>query len=209
MKSGMLAAEAVFSALEASETQQEPDYQSLFESSWLYEELKQSRNFASSIHKYGAVLGGALATFEQNIWQPLFNKGVPWTISDPKADHLSMKEISQCNAIDYPKPDGKLSFDKPSSVYLSGTQHEENQPCHLIINNDSIPIKNHLPLYDEPSQRYCPAGVYEIVTLDNAPKLQINAANCLHCKTCDIKDPSQNITWLPPEGGGGPNYQNM
>ncbi|AIS57030.1 electron transfer flavoprotein-ubiquinone oxidoreductase [Vibrio coralliilyticus] len=209
MKSGMLAAEAVFDALQADGGQREADYQSLFESSWLFDELKQSRNFASSIHKYGAIMGGALATFEQNIWQSLFHKAAPWTISDPQADYLSMKEISQCNAIDYPKPDGKLSFDKPSSVYLSGTQHEEDQPCHLIIASDSIPIENHLPLFDEPSQRYCPAGVYEIVTVDNRPKLQINAANCLHCKTCDIKDPSQNITWLPPEGGGGPNYQNM
>ncbi|MFN3017154.1 electron transfer flavoprotein-ubiquinone oxidoreductase [Vibrio coralliilyticus] len=209
MKSGMLAAEAVFDALQADGGQREADYQSLFESSWLFDELKQSRNFASTIHKYGAIMGGALATFEQNIWQSLFHKEAPWTISDPQADYLSMKEISQCNAIDYPKPDGKLSFDKPSSVYLSGTQHEEDQPCHLIIASESIPIENHLPLFDEPSQRYCPAGVYEIVTVDNTPKLQINAANCLHCKTCDIKDPSQNITWLPPEGGGGPNYQNM
>ncbi|MCM5508321.1 electron transfer flavoprotein-ubiquinone oxidoreductase [Vibrio sp. SCSIO 43169] len=209
MKSGMLAAEAVFDALQADGGQREADYQSLFESSWLFDELKQSRNFASSIHKYGAIMGGALATFEQNIWQSLFHKEAPWTISDPQADYLSMKEISQCNAIDYPKPDGKLSFDKPSSVYLSGTQHEEDQPCHLIIASESIPIENHLPLFDEPSQRYCPAGVYEIVTVDNTRKLQINAANCLHCKTCDIKDPSQNITWLPPEGGGGPNYQNM
>ncbi|WP_281629949.1 electron transfer flavoprotein-ubiquinone oxidoreductase [Vibrio sp. St2] len=209
MKSGMLAAEAVFDALQADGGQREADYQSLFESSWLFDELKQSRNFASSIHKYGAIMGGALATFEQNIWQSLFHKEAPWTISDPQADYLSMKEISQCNAIDYPKPDGKLSFDKPSSVYLSGAQHEEDQPCHLIIASESIPIENHLPLFDEPSQRYCPAGVYEIVTVDNTRKLQINAANCLHCKTCDIKDPSQNITWLPPEGGGGPNYQNM
>ncbi|WP_171353994.1 electron transfer flavoprotein-ubiquinone oxidoreductase [Vibrio coralliilyticus] len=209
MKSGMLAAEAVFDALQADGGQREADYQSLFESSWLFDELKQSRNFASSIHKYGAIMGGALATFEQNIWQSLFHKEAPWTISDPQADYLSMKEISHCNAIDYPKPDGKLSFDKPSSVYLSGTQHEEDQPCHLIIASESIPIENHLPLFDEPSQRYCPAGVYEIVTVDNTRKLQINAANCLHCKTCDIKDPSQNITWLPPEGGGGPNYQNM
>ncbi|WP_179292308.1 electron transfer flavoprotein-ubiquinone oxidoreductase [Vibrio coralliilyticus] len=209
MKSGMLAAEAVFDALQADDNQRVADYQSLFESSWLFDELKQSRNFASSIHKYGAIMGGALATFEQNIWQSLFHKEAPWTISDPQADYLSMKEISQCNAIDYPKPDGKLSFDKPSSVYLSGTQHEEDQPCHLIIASESIPIENHLPLFDEPSQRYCPAGVYEIVKVDNRPKLQINAANCLHCKTCDIKDPSQNITWLPPEGGGGPNYQNM
>ncbi|MCG9595717.1 electron transfer flavoprotein-ubiquinone oxidoreductase [Vibrio sp. Isolate25] len=209
MKSGMLAAEAVFDALQADGGQREADYQSLFESSWLFDELKQSRNFASSIHKYGAIMGGALATFEQNIWQYLFNKAAPWTISDPQADYLSMKEISQCKPIHYPKPDGKLSFDKPSSVYLSGTQHEEDQPCHLIIASESIPIENHLPLFDEPSQRYCPAGVYEIVTVDNKPKLQINAANCLHCKTCDIKDPSQNITWIPPEGGGGPNYQNM
>ncbi|WP_202408621.1 electron transfer flavoprotein-ubiquinone oxidoreductase [Vibrio tetraodonis] len=209
MKSGMLAAEAVFSQLRVENSQATPDYKSVFEQSWLYTELQLSRNFASSIHKYGAIAGGALATLEQNVWHKLFNRAAPWNISDTKPDHLGMKEISECSSVSYPKPDGKLSFDRPSSVYLSGTQHEEDQPCHLVIKNANIPIENHLPRFDEPSQRYCPAGVYEIITVDNNPKLQINAANCLHCKTCDIKDPSQNITWIPPEGGGGPNYQNM
>ena len=176
---------------------------------WLHSELHLSRNFASSIHRYGAIAGGALATLEQNVWHKLFNRAAPWNISDTKPDHLGMKEISECSSVSYPKPDGKLSFDRPSSVYLSGTQHEEDQPCHLVIKNANIPIENHLLRFDEPSQRYCPAGVYEIITVDNNPKLQINAANCLHCKTCDTKDPSQNITWIPPEGGGGPNYQNM
>ena len=209
MKSGMLAAEAVFSQLTAENSDHTPDYQSVFEQSWLHSELHLSRNFASSIHRYGAIAGGALATLEQNVWHKLFNRAAPWNISDTKPDHLGMKEISECSSVSYPKPDGKLSFDRPSSVYLSGTQHEEDQPCHLVIKNANIPIENHLPRFDEPSQRYCPAGVYEIITVDNNPKLQINAANCLHCKTCDIKDPSQNITWIPPEGGGGPNYQNM
>ncbi|MBU2896258.1 electron transfer flavoprotein-ubiquinone oxidoreductase [Vibrio hepatarius] len=209
MKSGMLAAEAIFVQLKLGNSLTEPDYHSIFEQSWLYTELNQSRNFASSIHKYGAIAGGAIATLEQNVWHKLFNSSAPWNISDPQPDHIGMKEISECETINYPKPDGKLSFDKPSSVYLSGTQHEEDQPCHLVIKNASIPIENHLPRFAEPSQRYCPAGVYEIITVDDSPKLQINAANCLHCKTCDIKDPSQNITWLPPEGGGGPNYQNM
>ncbi|CAM3799410.1 electron transfer flavoprotein-ubiquinone oxidoreductase [Vibrio aquimaris] len=209
MKSGMLAAEAVFSQLKEENNQNTPDYQSVFEQSWLYSELHLSRNFASSIHRYGAIAGGALATLEQNVWHKLFNRAAPWNILDTKPDHLGMKEVSDCSSVNYPKPDGKLSFDRPSSVYLSGTQHEEDQPCHLVIKNLNIPIENHLPRFDEPSQRYCPAGVYEIITVDNNPKLQINAANCLHCKTCDIKDPSQNITWIPPEGGGGPNYQNM
>ncbi|WP_171361529.1 electron transfer flavoprotein-ubiquinone oxidoreductase [Vibrio pectenicida] len=209
MKSGMLAAEAIFVQLKSGHSLTEPDYQTVFEQSWLFTELNQSRNFASSIHKYGAIAGGAIATLEQNVWHKIFNSSVPWNISDPHPDHIGMKEVSECETINYPKPDGKLSFDKPSSVYLSGTQHEEDQPCHLVIKNASIPIENHLPRFAEPSQRYCPAGVYEIVTVDDSPKLQINAANCIHCKTCDIKDPSQNITWLPPEGGGGPNYQNM
>lgn len=130
-------------------------------------------------------------------------------IHDRKADHLHLKELSQCPQITYPKPDGVLSFDRASSVYLSSTQHEENQPCHLLLNDSTIPIQNHLSRFDEPSQRYCPAGVYEVVITDNEKRFQINPANCLHCKTCDIKDPSQNISWQPPEGGGGPNYRDM
>jgi electron-transferring-flavoprotein dehydrogenase len=209
MKSGMLAADAIFEQLRCGNTQTEPDYDLLFQTSWLYQELQESRNFSAELHKFGSLLGGALATFEHNVWAPLLKRKTPWTIKDQQADHECLKDLAQCLPITYPKPDGILSFDKLSSVYLSGTQHEENQPCHLILTDSNIPIHTHLSRYDEPSQRYCPAGVYEIVTIDNEPRLQINAANCVHCKTCDIKDPSQNITWLPPEGGGGPNYQNM
>ncbi|MGF1754332.1 electron transfer flavoprotein-ubiquinone oxidoreductase [Vibrio makurazakiensis] len=209
MKSGMLAAESIFEALTSPTLPKEPDYQTLFEDSWLWEELQDSRNFGAEIHKFGSLLGGAMATFEHNLWAHLLDQPIPWTIKDNHEDHRSLKQKQQCQPIAYPKPDGALSFDKPSSVFLSGTQHEENQPCHLILTDQTIPIECHLVDYDEPSQRYCPAGVYEIVTIDNIKQLQINAANCLHCKTCDIKDPSQNITWQPPEGGGGPNYQNM
>ncbi|CAH0540278.1 Electron transfer flavoprotein-ubiquinone oxidoreductase [Vibrio marisflavi CECT 7928] len=209
MKSGLLAAEAVFEQLSQETLNNIPDYQSLFESSWLFEELESSRNFNSSIHKFGHLGGGLLATCEHNIWLPIMGRKVPWTIKDHQLDHESLVEINQCKPIDYPKPDNILSFDRPSSVYLSGTQHDENQPCHLVIKSTSTAIQNHLPRFDEPSQRYCPAGVYEIVEVDGEQKLQINAANCLHCKTCDIKDPSQNITWVTPEGGGGPSYQNM
>ncbi len=209
MKSGMLAADALCNALEAGESHTVPDYQSLFEASWLYQELDQSRNFAPALHRYGPLLGGALASFELNLWQPLLQRPLPWTIRDKRPDHECLMPIADCQPIDYPKPDGVLSFDKPSSVYLSGTQHEENQPCHLLLANERIPIESHLPRYGEPAQLYCPAGVYEVVSVDGKDQFQINPTNCVHCKTCDIKDPSQNITWRPPEGGGGPGYQNM
>ncbi len=143
------------------------------------------------------------------MWLPLIKKPIPWTVKDHSHDHEQLKTQNECPPIEYPKPDGEISFDKPSSVFLSGTQHEENQPCHLVLTYPHIPIDVHLGLFDEPSQRYCPAGVYEVVEIDGKVKFQINAANCIHCKTCDIKDPSQNITWKTPEGGGGPNYQNM
>ncbi|MGF1764287.1 4Fe-4S dicluster domain-containing protein [Aliivibrio kagoshimensis] len=209
MKSGMIAAEAIMEQLSASNPQQEADYQSHFETSWLFQELQQSKNMGGLLHKYGTLLGGALSVFEHNLWTRLFKRQLPWSFYDKRADHLCLQPISDSYPIHYPKPDGVLSFDKPSSVYLSATQHEEDQPCHLQLDDLAIPVQTHLDRYDEPSQRYCPAGVYEIVTIDNRPALQINAANCLHCKTCDIKDPSQNITWVPPEGGGGPGYQNM
>ncbi len=180
-------------------------HQRLFNDSWLYQELNESRNFGAQIHLFGELAGGALATLEHNF----LNHLAPWTFKDKQADHQCLKPIEQYKPLIYPKPDGILSFDKPSSVYLSATHHEEDQPCHLVLTDRQIPIRNHLPLYDEPSQRYCPAGVYEIVTIDGEARLQINAANCIHCKTCDIKDPSQNITWVSPEGGGGPNYPNM
>ncbi|EGQ9764152.1 electron transfer flavoprotein-ubiquinone oxidoreductase [Vibrio alginolyticus] len=207
MKSGIIAAEAVHTSRQTGAS--EPDYQSLFESSWLYDELAETRNFGASIHKFGSILGGALSTFEHNLWQPLVKKPLPWSIKDYSHDHEQLKPKQECHPIAYPKPDGEISFDKPSSVFLSGTQHEENQPCHLVLTYPHIPIDVSLSMYDEPSQRYCPAGVYEVVEVDNKLKFQINAANCVHCKTCDIKDPSQNITWKAPEGGGGPSYQNM
>ena len=207
MKSGLLAAEAIAEAFTQSKS--EPDYQTKFEDSWLYEELSDTRNFGANIHKFGNVLGGALSTFEHNLWQPLVKKPIPWTITDPLHDHEQLKPISECRPIQYSKPDGVISFDKPSSVFLSGTQHEENQPCHLQLTYPHIPIQVHLKKFGEPSQRYCPAGVYEVVEVEGERTFQINAANCVHCKTCDIKDPSQNITWKAPEGGGGPSYQNM
>ncbi|MGR5435039.1 4Fe-4S dicluster domain-containing protein [Vibrio owensii] len=207
MKSGLLAAEAIAEAFIQSNS--EPDYQTKFEDSWLYEELSDTRNFSANIHKFGSVLGGALSTFEHNLWQPLVKKPIPWTITDPSSDHEQLKPIDECQPIQYSKPDGVISFDKPSSVFLSGTQHEENQPCHLQLAYPHIPIQVHLKKFDEPSQRYCPAGVYEVVEVEGERTFQINAANCVHCKTCDIKDPSQNITWKAPEGGGGPSYQNM
>ncbi|MBA5760826.1 electron transfer flavoprotein-ubiquinone oxidoreductase [Vibrio sp. 404] len=207
MKSGLLAAEAIFKA--AAQLKPEPDYQDEFENSWLYNELRDTRNFGANIHKFGSLLGGALCTFEHNLWQPLVKKPLPWTITDQSFDHQQLQPIQECQPIAYQKPDGVFSFDKPSSVFLSGTQHEENQPCHLHLALPHIPIDVHLAKFDEPSQRYCPAGVYEIIEVEGKTRFQINAANCVHCKTCDIKDPSQNITWQAPEGGGGPNYQNM
>lgn len=206
MKSGLIAAEAVFNAI--TDKCREADYESLFRQSWLYDELNQHRNFAGAIHKYGSLAGGVLSLFEQNIWHKLTGGSSSWDITDPQADYVSLFERSRCEPIAYPKPDGILSFDKASSVYLSSTFHEEDQPCHLILADQRIPITQHLTLFDEPSQRYCPAGVYEVVEVNGQTKLQINAANCVHCKTCDIKDPSQNITWVPPEGGG-PNYTTM
>ncbi|MFH4790826.1 electron transfer flavoprotein-ubiquinone oxidoreductase [Vibrio alginolyticus] len=207
MKSGLLAAEAIAEAF--TESNSEPDYQTKFEDSWLYEELNDTRNFGANIHKFGSVIGGALSTFEHNLWQPLVKKPIPWTVTDPSHVHEQLKPTDECQPIQYSKPDGVISFDKPSSVFLSGTQHEENQPCHLQLAYPHIPIQVHLKKFDEPSQRYCPAGVYEVVEVEGKRIFQINAANCVHCKTCDIKDPSQNITWKAPEGGGGPSYQNM
>ena len=208
MKSGMLAAEAAADAiLQGREGGDElTAYVDGFKSSWLYEDLFCSRNFGPAIHKFGAVLGGAFNFIDQNI----FGGKIPFTLHDTKPDYATLKLASESTKIVYPKPDGKLSFDKLSSVFLSNTNHEEVQPCHLKLTDASIPVEKNLPLYDEPAQRYCPAGVYEIVTQENGEKkFQINAQNCVHCKTCDIKDPAQNITWTPPEGTGGPNYPNM
>ncbi|WNW10812.1 electron transfer flavoprotein-ubiquinone oxidoreductase [Pseudomonas sp. DTU_2021_1001937_2_SI_NGA_ILE_001] len=208
MKSGMLAAEAVATALLAG--QQGGDeltgYVEGFKASWLHDELFASRNFGPAMHKFGSIAGAGFAFLDQNI----FGGKLPFTLHDTKPDYACMKLASESKKIDYPKPDGKLSFDKLSSVFLSSTNHEEEQPCHLKLSDPSIPIARNLPLYDEPAQRYCPAGVYEVVTQEDGEKrFQINAQNCVHCKTCDIKDPSQNITWVAPEGAGGPNYPNM
>lgn len=208
MKSGMLAAEAAADAiLKGREGGDElTAYVDGFKSSWLYEDLFCSRNFGPAIHKFGAVLGGAFNFIDQNI----FGGKIPFTLHDTKPDYATLKLASEATKIVYPKPDGKLSFDKLSSVFLSNTNHEEVQPCHLKLTDASIPVGKNLPMYDEPAQRYCPAGVYEIVTQESGEKkFQINAQNCVHCKTCDIKDPAQNITWTPPEGTGGPNYPNM
>ncbi|NUT83651.1 electron transfer flavoprotein-ubiquinone oxidoreductase [Pseudomonas brassicacearum] len=208
MKSGMLAAEAVADRLfaESEGGDELTAYVDSFKNSWLYEELFASRNFGPAIHKYGAIIGGGFNWIDQNI----FGGKIPLTLHDTKPDYACLKLAADCKKIDYPKPDGKISFDKLSSVFISGTNHEEEQPCHLKLTDPSIPISKNLPLYDEPAQRYCPAGVYEVVTKEDGEKrFQINAQNCVHCKTCDIKDPSQNITWVSPEGAGGPTYPNM
>jgi electron-transferring-flavoprotein dehydrogenase len=208
MKSGMLAADAVAQVLLAGgEGGDELNgYVEGFKASWLYDELLRSRNFGAAIHKYGAIVGGGINWLDQNV----FGGKAPFTLHDNKPDYACLKPAAACAKIAYPKPDGKLSFDKLSSVFLSNTNHEEEQPCHLKLTDPSIPLAKNLPLYDEPAQRYCPAGVYEVVTQEDGEKrFQINAQNCVHCKTCDIKDPAQNITWVAPEGTGGPNYPNM
>lgn len=208
MKSGMLAAETVYDAVKSGNAggDELTAFVDAFKNSWLYEELYNARNIGPSVHKFGTLLGSAYAWTDQTI----FRGKMPFTFSDPKPDHAALKKASQAKPIDYPKPDGELSFDKLSSVFLTNTFHEEDQPCHLQLADPSIPLESNLPLYDEPAQRYCPAGVYEIVEdSDGGKKFQINSQNCIHCKTCDIKDPAQNINWVTPEGGGGPNYPNM
>jgi len=207
MKSGMLAAESIYRNLgEAEEPARElPEFRENFQQSWLYDELKSSRNVGPALHKFG-VLGGAAYSF---LDQFLLRGSAPYTLSDPVPDHATLKPASEAKPIDYPKPDGVLSFDRLSSVFISNTNHEEDQPCHLVLKDPSIPIQENLPKYDEPAQRYCPAAVYEVVEENGEQRFQINAQNCVHCKTCDIKDPAQNIEWVVPEGGGGPNYPNM
>jgi electron-transferring-flavoprotein dehydrogenase len=213
MKSGLIAAETLFAALtdESSQTSSEGhadlvNYADNFDQSWLNKELNKWRNFGPIIHKFGGIIGGALAFIEQGIFQGK----LPFTLSDPKPDHSTLKTAASMPKIEYPKPDNVISFDKLSSVFLSNTNHEEDQPCHLTLRDPNVPIKHNLPLYDEPAQRYCPAGVYEIVeSAEGDKQFQINAQNCVHCKTCDIKDPTQNIVWVTPEGTGGPNYPNM
>ncbi|MDX1677838.1 electron transfer flavoprotein-ubiquinone oxidoreductase [Arsukibacterium sp.] len=208
MKSGMLAAETVFTALTNDDAggKDLTQYTDAVKQSWLYQELHRSRNFGPAMHKFGTFWGGVFNTIEQN-W---FAGKLPFTLKDNNRDYAQLKLAADSNKIDYPKPDNIISFDRLTSVYLSNTNHEEEQPCHLKLADPSIPIEVNLPKYAEPAQRYCPAGVYEVISEDGqAPRFQINAQNCIHCKTCDIKDPSQNITWVTPEGGGGPNYPNM
>ena len=207
MKSGLLAAEAISAHFGAGNGGgvELTAYRDLFRNSWVYEELQRSRNFGPALHRFGLFAGAAFNFIDQN----LFRGRLPLTLRDRVPDHATLNKAANCAQIAYPKPDGVLSFDRLSSVYLSSTNHEENQPCHLTLHDKAVPIKINLADYDAPEQRYCPAGVYEIVSADNQPCLQINAQNCVHCKTCDIKDPTQNIVWVAPEGGGGPNYPNM
>ena len=210
MKSGMLAAETICEAL-MSDTQLKDGGKDLtaftenYKNSWLYEELYNTRNFGPAMHKFGTMMGGAYNMIDQNI----FGGKLPFNFKDDSLDHEQLKLASEAAVINYPKPDNKLSFDKLSSVFLSNTNHEEEQPCHLKLADQTIPIAVNLVKFDEPAQRYCPAGVYEVEKTEEGDKFVINAQNCIHCKTCDIKDPSQNITWVTPEGTGGPNYPNM
>lgn len=207
MKSGMLAAETVAKAIQEERNNQDlVEFADNFKNSWLYEDLYKSRNFVGVLHKFGTLIGAGVTWVEQNI----FAGKIPFTFRDTAKDHAQLKPAKDSKKIAYPKPDNKLSFDRLSSVFLSNTNHEEDQPCHLTLKDADVPIKHNLPLFDEPAQRYCPAGVYEIVEEANGDKrFQINGQNCVHCKTCDIKDPTQNITWVTPEGFGGPNYPNM
>lgn len=207
MKSAMMAAEVVADALKQGDEGQADlvQYEQVFNDSWLFEELDACKNFGGVMHKLGTFVGGAYNTLDQN-W---FGGKLPFTFKDNKPDHACMKPAADSPKIDYPKPDGTLSFDKLSSVFLSNTNHEEGQPVHLKLKDATIPLTVNMPKYAEPAQRYCPAGVYEIVEEEGEQRFQINSQNCVHCKTCDIKDPAQNITWVTPEGGGGPNYPNM
>ncbi|WP_374399875.1 4Fe-4S dicluster domain-containing protein [Niveibacterium sp.] len=204
IKSGMLAGDAAFEAVAAGRAQDELSaYPAAYKQSWLFDELYRARNFKPYMAK-----GLWLGTLLYGIDQKLFGGKAPWTLHNT-ADHTKLKKASACAPIAYPKPDGVLTFDRLSSVFLSNTNHEEDQPCHLQFKDASVPVKVNLAEYDAPEQRYCPAGVYEIVREEAGPRLQINAQNCVHCKTCDIKDPTQNIVWVVPQGGEGPIYQQM
>ncbi|WP_416365461.1 electron transfer flavoprotein-ubiquinone oxidoreductase [Paraburkholderia terrae] len=206
IKTGMLAADAAFDAVQAGRHNDElTAYTDSFKTSWLHTELHKARNFKQWMSK-GLYLGTLMVGIEQK----LLGGNVPWTLHHQHWDHEMLIPASQCKPIEYPKPDGKLTFDRLSSVFISNTNHEENQPAHLTLKDASIPIKLNLQTYAGPEARFCPAGVYEFIkTEEGEDRLQINAQNCVHCKTCDIKDPTQNIVWVTPEGGGGPNYPNM
>ncbi|MEO7386944.1 MAG: electron transfer flavoprotein-ubiquinone oxidoreductase [Gammaproteobacteria bacterium] len=208
LKTGMLAAESVFEALGQGDAA--PAVLDAFEAavrnSWVWRELDAARNFGPAQKKFGLLLGGAFIWLDQN----LFRGRLPFTLHSREPDHSGLRTSQAAPRINYPRPDGQMTFDRLSSVFLSSTNHEEDQPCHLQLLDPAIPIESNLPLYDEPAQRYCPAGVYEVVLQpDGRPLFQINAQNCVHCKTCDIKDPAGNIVWVTPEGGGGPNYSGM
>ncbi|MFT6918584.1 MAG: electron-transferring-flavoprotein dehydrogenase [Cognaticolwellia sp.] len=207
MKSGMLAAESIFDALLTGDEggKDLTSFTEKYQNSWLYDELYKTRNFGPAMHKFGTFLGGAYNTVDQNF----FGGKLPFNFKDDSLDHEQLKLAADVPVINYPKPDNKLSFDKLSSVFLSNTNHAEEQPCHLKLADSSIPIGVNLVKYGEPARLYCPAGVYEVESTTDGDKFVINSQNCVHCKTCDIKDPSQNITWVTPEGTGGPNYPNM
>ncbi len=207
IKTGMLAAESVFAAFDKGDEGYSDlaDFEINVRESWVYKELYGARNLGPALHKFGAFFGSAFTFVDQNI----FRGKLPFTLHNKHHDHESLLTIDKVKVINYPKPDGIISFDRNSSVFLSSTNHEEDQPSHLKLKDPSIPIAVNLPRYAEPAQRYCPAGVYEVIEKDGKAQFQINAQNCVHCKTCDIKDPSRNIVWTVPEGGGGPNYSGM
>ena len=205
MKSGMIASDLVFKELISDSRNDEiSNLNKSFMNSWAGQELKNARNVRPSF-KYGLKIGMMLSGIDQII----FRGKAPWTLKHAEEDHLALKKKDEAKIIKYPKPDGKITFDRLTNVSFTSTYHEENQPCHLKLNDEKLAISNNLLLYDSPEQRYCPAGVYEILYDSGSPKLNINSQNCIHCKTCDIKDPLQNINWITPEGGGGPNYTNM
>jgi len=213
MKTGMLAAEAAYQALAggAGGGGELTAYPEAWRRSWVYQDLHRVRNVKPGLSRWGLWLGTLYGGAD--MWVNNLGLGflAPWTLRHGKADHETLKPADQCAKIRYPKPDGRITFDRLSSVFISNTNHEEDQPVHLVLHDPAIPVAVNLSRYDAPEQRYCPAGVYEIVRDDDGsnPRLQINAQNCVHCKTCDIKDPLQNINWVVPEGGGGPNYPNM
>jgi electron-transferring-flavoprotein dehydrogenase len=206
--SGMLAADAAFEALSEQRAGDRLEaYERAYKTSPVAKDLKKVRNVKPLLSKFGTRLGTVLGGAD--MWLNTLMPFLSYTLSHGKPDHATLRPASEFKPIDYPKPDGVLTFDRLSSVFLSGTNHEEDQPVHLVLSDESIPIEENLPQYDEPAQRYCPAAVYEVVSTENGMRFQINAQNCVHCKTCDIKDPAQNINWVPPEGGGGPNYTNL
>jgi len=209
IKSGLLAADSLFAAMAlGQEVKYERvlfGYEEMVKASWIHEELQSSRNVAPAMHKFGTLMGSVFTLIDQVV----FRGKLPFTLKDNVPDHAALKRAEDCSPIKYPAPDNTLSFDKHSSVYISNTNHEEDQPCHLQLIDEDTPTGFNLAEYDEPAQRYCPAGVYEIIRSETETRFQINAQNCVHCKTCDIKDPTQNIVWTVPEGGGGPNYPNM